>query len=131
MWNENHDKAMHFIFQLHEQLNKMIKGDGGPVGLFNNVEALQRLGVVAPEMARLVSEFEAGECIRCFTSYCKWHKFQISYVTIILDIPLNLMVPQDSFIIYLYCVGVESIPWYTAATREPGLQVYLSSPIST
>ena len=51
---------MHFIFQLHEQLNKMIKGDGGPVGLFNNVEALQRLGVVAPEMARLVSEFEAG-----------------------------------------------------------------------
>ena len=44
--------------QLHEQNNKVIKGDGGAVGMFGNETALLKWMVGGPEIARMVHEFE-------------------------------------------------------------------------
>ena len=48
------------IDQAHEQNNGMVKGDGGAVGLTENPSAHRRWMISGPEMARLVSEFEAS-----------------------------------------------------------------------
>ena len=48
------------IDQAHEQNNGMVKGDGGTVVLTKNTSALRRWMTSGPEMARLVSEFEAS-----------------------------------------------------------------------
>lgn len=48
------------IDQAHEQNNACIKGDGGAVGLTQNLAALQRWMVSGPEMARLIEEFQAS-----------------------------------------------------------------------
>lgn len=44
--------------QNHEQMNEVIKGDGGAVGLTENEAALKRWMVSGPEIARIVNEFE-------------------------------------------------------------------------
>ncbi len=44
--------------QAHEQMNKVIKGDGGAIGLFGNDHALKRWLLSGPEMARVIKEFE-------------------------------------------------------------------------
>ncbi len=46
------------IDQCHEQVNELIKGDGGAVGLTENQQALERWMVAGPEIARVVVEFE-------------------------------------------------------------------------
>ena len=46
------------IDQCNEQVNDLIKGDGGAVGLTENQQALERWMVAGPEIARLVMEFE-------------------------------------------------------------------------
>ena len=51
---------MFVLFQIHEQQNKVIKGDGGPMGLYKDEKALEDFGVRAPEVTRLVAEFESG-----------------------------------------------------------------------
>ena len=48
------------IDQAHEQNNAMVKGDGGAVGLTENPATLQRWMISVPEVARLISEFEAS-----------------------------------------------------------------------
>ena len=48
------------IDQAHEQNNACVKGDGGAVGLTQNPQALRRWMVSGPEMARLISEFQAS-----------------------------------------------------------------------
>ncbi|KAK3737220.1 hypothetical protein QZH41_001820 [Actinostola sp. cb2023] len=47
------------IDHAHEQSNACVKGDGGAVGLTENPAALRRWMVSGPEMARVISEFEA------------------------------------------------------------------------
>ncbi len=42
----------------HEQLNQLIKGDGGAVGLTENPSALLRWMVAGPEIARAINEFD-------------------------------------------------------------------------
>ena len=42
----------------HEQVNAMVKGDGGVVGLTESREALRRWMIAGPEVARMVQEFE-------------------------------------------------------------------------
>lgn len=49
------------LFQVHEQLNKILKGDGGPTELLRDEDALRSFGVRAPEVSRLVTEFEKGK----------------------------------------------------------------------
>ena len=44
--------------QAHEQCNKMVKGDGGAVGLTTNPGALRRWMTAGPEIARLLISFE-------------------------------------------------------------------------
>ena len=46
--------------QAHEQLNKIVKGDGGIIGLTENERTLSQLLITAPETARLIGEFESG-----------------------------------------------------------------------
>lgn len=46
------------IDQAHEQLNALIKGDGGAIGLTENEGALCRWTVAGPEIVRMLSEFE-------------------------------------------------------------------------
>ena len=44
--------------QVHEQLNAMVKGDGGVIGITENEAALRRWMVAGPETARLLTEYE-------------------------------------------------------------------------
>ena len=44
----------------HEQNNKLVKGDGGAIGLTENSPQLLRWMVSGPEVARLVNEFECS-----------------------------------------------------------------------
>ena len=46
------------IDQCHEQMNKLIKGEGGAVGLTEDPHALERWMVAGPEISRLIHEFE-------------------------------------------------------------------------
>jgi len=48
------------FFQAHEQLNKIVKGDGGIIGLTENESTLSQPLITAPETARLIGEFESG-----------------------------------------------------------------------
>ena len=42
----------------HEQVNAVVKGEGGAVGLTENPAALRSWMVAGPELARMVEEFE-------------------------------------------------------------------------
>lgn len=44
----------------HEQVNAMVKGEGGAVGLTESPAALRRWMVAGPEVARMVEEFEGN-----------------------------------------------------------------------
>ena len=46
------------IDHAHEQLNALIKGDGGAVGLTENDAALNRWTIAGPQTLRIVDEFE-------------------------------------------------------------------------
>ena len=46
------------IDQAHEQMNPVIKGDGGVVGITESETALTRWIIASPEIVRLLSEFE-------------------------------------------------------------------------
>ena len=45
----------------HEQLNAVVKGEGGAVGLTENDAALSRWIVTAPEISRMLQEFEHNQ----------------------------------------------------------------------
>ena len=42
--------------QVHEQLNAMVKGDGGAIGITENEQALRRWMVAGPELVRMLQE---------------------------------------------------------------------------
>jgi hypothetical protein len=46
------------IDQAHEQNNKIVKGDGGAIGLMQNPRALLRWMVAGPEIARAIDSFQ-------------------------------------------------------------------------
>ena len=50
------------IDQAHEQLNAVIKGDGGAVGLTENEAALARWVTAGPEVVRTLLQFEGQQC---------------------------------------------------------------------
>lgn len=43
---------------MHEQLNTVLKGDGGIIGITENDAALKRWMISGPEMARIIQEFQ-------------------------------------------------------------------------
>ena len=48
------------IDQAHEQNNKIVKGDGGAVGLLQNSKALLRWMGAGPELSRVIKKFEVN-----------------------------------------------------------------------
>ena len=67
------------IDQAHKQNNGMVKGDGGAVGLTENPSALRRWMISGPEMARLVSEFEASMTTEVEVQGADHHEVQRSF----------------------------------------------------
>jgi len=65
------------IDQAHEQLNALIKGDGGAIGLTDNDSALTRWTTAGPEVVRILQEFE-GSVISA-TDDCQQHEQQHSF----------------------------------------------------
>ena len=57
----------------------MVKGDGGAVGLTENPSALRRWMISGPEMARLVSEFEASMTTEVEFQGADHHEVQRSF----------------------------------------------------
>lgn len=49
------------IDQVHEQNNKIVKGDGGAIGLTENSSQLLRRMVSGPEMSRIIKDFEFSQ----------------------------------------------------------------------
>ena len=49
------------IDQAHEQNNKIIKGDGGAIGLTESSTQLLRWMVSGPEMSRIINNFELSQ----------------------------------------------------------------------
>ena len=43
--------------QVHEQLNALVKGDGGVIGITQKDDTLRRWSVSGPELARVLSEY--------------------------------------------------------------------------
>ena len=52
------------IDQAHERNNKVIKGDGGAVGLTKDPSAFRGWMVSCPEIIRLIEQFEYGDPVR-------------------------------------------------------------------
>ena len=48
--------------QIHEQLNAIMKGDGGIIGIAENESAMRRWMIAGPDMARIVSEVNIKQC---------------------------------------------------------------------
>jgi len=56
------------IGQAHEQNDKIVKGDGGAIGLTESSSQLLRWMVSGPEMSRLIKDFElTQELVRNIT----------------------------------------------------------------
>ena len=49
------------IDHAHEQNNKIVKGDGGAIGLTESPTQLMRWMVSGPEMSRIINEFEVSQ----------------------------------------------------------------------
>ena len=47
----------------HEQLNALVKGEGGAMGLTDNAVALRRWMVAGPELSRMIQEFDLDQSI--------------------------------------------------------------------
>ena len=47
--------------QIHEQLNAIIKGDGGFIGLTESPQALRRMECASPEVTRIFTEVETKQ----------------------------------------------------------------------
>ena len=65
--------------QLHEQQIKILKGDGGIVGITESLDTLIEFMVLAPEYARLITEFEQGVPNTESKHHEQYPKFQSRY----------------------------------------------------
>ena len=66
--------------QLHEQQIKILKGDGGIVGLTECLDKLREFMVLAPEFARLVKEFEVEGTSSETKHHEQYPKFQKTFL---------------------------------------------------
>lgn len=66
--------------QLHEQEIKILKGDGGIVGLTECLDKLREFMVLAPEFARLVKEFEVEDTSSETKHHEQYPKFQKTFL---------------------------------------------------
>ena len=66
--------------QLHEQEIKILKGDGGIVGLTESLDKLREFMVLAPDFARLVKEFEVEDTSSETKHHEQYPKFQKTFL---------------------------------------------------
>ena len=85
------------IDQAHEQNNGMVKGDGGAVGLTENPSAHRRWMISGPEMARLVSEFEASMTTEVEVQGADHHEVQRSFQVSFFKDVKSLVTTIDDF----------------------------------
>ena len=52
------------IDQCHEQQNKLVKGDGGAIGLTEDEDRLRKWMVCGAEVAKIVMEFEKNSVLK-------------------------------------------------------------------
>ena len=70
------------IDQAHEQNNKVIKGDGGAVGLTEDSSALRRWMVSGPEISRFIEQFEYDNQVKAdFRHHEETEANQTSFLT--------------------------------------------------
>ena len=50
--------------QVHEQLNALVKGNGGIIGITENENALEHWVVGGPQLAQIVSEYESHNVMK-------------------------------------------------------------------
>ena len=62
------------IDHAHEQNNKIVKGDGGAIGLTESPTQLMRWMVSGPEMSRIINEFEVSQELLKSTSDDRKHR---------------------------------------------------------
>ena len=65
--------------QAHEQLNALVKGEGGAVGLTENAVALRRWMVTGPEILSMIQEFEDFSQRPGSEHHTKSHNTQVSF----------------------------------------------------
>ena len=65
--------------QLHEQLIRVLKGDGGIIGITENMDKLKEFMVLAPEFVRLIEEFEEGDATIETKHHEQYKKFQDTF----------------------------------------------------
>ena len=65
--------------QAHEQLNALVMGEGGAVGLTENAAALRRWMVAGPEIPRMIQEFEGVSQRPGSEHHTKSHSTQFSF----------------------------------------------------
>ena len=57
----HHHFSAVLIDQAHEQNNKVLKGDGGAIGLTGDYAKLLRWMISRPEVSRVITDFEASQ----------------------------------------------------------------------
>ena len=57
--------------QIHEQLNAIVKGDGGIIGITENESAMRCWMIAGSDMTRIVSEVSIKQC---GTPKCSYHE---------------------------------------------------------
>ena len=65
--------------QAHEQLNALVKGDGGAMRLTENPTALRRWMVAGPEISRMIQEFESNSIHSLTSHHDQSHNSQITF----------------------------------------------------
>ena len=65
--------------QAHEQLNALVKGDGGAVGLTEHPAALRRWMVAGPEISRMIQEFECNSIHSLTSHHDQSHNSQVTF----------------------------------------------------
>ena len=65
--------------QLHEQLIRVLKGDGGIIGLTDYMDNFREFMVLAPELSRLIKEFEEEDYNKEYRHHEQYHSFQTTF----------------------------------------------------
>ena len=65
--------------QAHEQLNALVKGDGGAVGLTKILRALWRWMVAGPKISCIIEEFEYNAVLPMSVHHERSHSFQTTF----------------------------------------------------
>lgn len=81
--------------QIHEQLNAMVKGDGGLLGLTENDSALKRWMVAGREISKILREYDDVESSKKQTSDCHHEQIPSIQMAFLTDVKHVVDVMED------------------------------------